>query len=385
MTLVCLGYRGGFVAAARKRDVPLHFVVDKVRPELAGNQFTLVSDLGDAQQVLRAVREAVPKPDGAVTGNERAVFSVNVLRLAFGLPAASDFEAVIRFRDKRVQKSLLGAEVRRARCRYVSSDDTYATLRSDLGARFVLKPADGYGARATMPISSPAELEDYRRNNPTSGDVDLVGESYVQGEEFHVDGVWMRGSATWMTVSRYTTSNLSWLEGYAPGSAPLAGQQSPLDDAARAMTLRVMSDLAAPDCVFHLEGYVSEEGTVTFGEVGSRPGGPLIPETLERTYGIDLYGAAIDIALGREPAVPPSERVASPVYGCALLTRHPEDAVTESDLRARFGLDECHYPPPDKGRRKVYGHWGHAYVRGADHASVVASMRAVAAYAGGHE
>lgn len=384
MTLVCLGYRAGFAAAARERGIPLHFVVDRVKPGLAGHQFSLVSDLGDAQQVLRAVRAAVPEPDGAVTGNERAVFSVNVLRLAFGLPAASDFETVIRFRDKQVQKSLLG-EVRRATCRYVLSDDTYATLCSDLGPRFVLKPADGYGARATTLVSSSTDLEDYRRHNPMSGDVDLVGESYVQGEEFHVDGIWRRGAPTWMTVSRYTTSNMSWVEGNAPGSAPLAGQQLPLDDEARAMTRRVMSALEAPDCVFHLEGYVSRDGTVTFGEVASRPGGPLIPEPLARTYGIDLYGAAVDIALGLEPTVPLSDRAASPVYGCALLTRHPEDAVTENDLQQRFDLDECYYPPGDKGRTGVYGRWGHAYAHGADHDSVMASLRAVAAYARGRE
>jgi hypothetical protein len=362
----------------------VHFVVDRVKPGLAGLQFSLVSDLGDAQQVLRAVRAAVPDPDGAVTGNERAVFSVNVLRLAFGLPAASDFETVIRFRDKHVQKSLLRG-VRRAKCRYVLSDDTYATLCSDLGPRFVLKPADGYGARATALVSSSTDLEVYRRDNPTSSDVDLVGESYVQGEEFHVDGIWKRGAATWMTVSRYTTLNMNWVEGHAPGTAPLAGQQLPLDDEARAMTQRVMSTLEAPDCVFHLEGYVSDDGAVTFGEVASRPGGPLIPEVVARTYGIDLYGAAIDIALGLETTAPLSDRAASPVYGCALLTRHPEGAVTESDLQQRFDLDECHYPPGDKGRTGVYGHWGHAYVHGADHASVMASLRAVAAYAGGRE
>jgi len=34
VTVVCLGYRAGFVEAARRRGLDLHFVVDKVKPGL---------------------------------------------------------------------------------------------------------------------------------------------------------------------------------------------------------------------------------------------------------------------------------------------------------------------------------------------------------------
>lgn len=384
MTLICLGYRPGLAEAAHQRGVPAYFVVDRVKPGLDAHPFSVVSDLSDAQQVLRAVRAGVPRPVGAVTGNERALFSVNVLRLAYGLPAACDFETVLRFRDKQVQKSLLGDE-RRAICRYVSATDTYATLSDDLGPNFVVKPADGFAARATALVSSPTDLATYRQQNPAGGDVDLVGESFVEGDEFHVDGIWRSGAAQWMTVSRYTTTLMSWVDGHAPGAAPLAGQQLPFDDQARAMTRRVMSALDAPDCVFHLEGYLSADGTLTFGEVAARPAGGLIPEMLERTYGIDLFGAAIDLALGREPAVPPSDRAASPVHGFTFLMRHPDDAVTEQDLLERFDLDECHYPPAGRGQTRLYGRWGHAYAHAADHASVMSCLRAVEAYAGGRQ
>ncbi|MFJ9929499.1 acetyl-CoA carboxylase biotin carboxylase subunit family protein [Streptomyces misionensis] len=380
MTVVCLGYRAGFVEAARRRDLDLHFVVDKLKPGLSGLSYTRVADLADAEEVLRAVTEY---PGGGisavVTGHEHPMFAATVLRSVFGLPGDTDPARCLRFRDKRIQKAAVSPAVPTAECVYVKpSDPDYAALAERLGATFVVKPADGFGSQATEAVHDQAELDDYLRRHPFVSDVRTVAESYVEGREIHVDGVWWDGRPVWAAVSSYLDPLMGWTRGKAVADAPLGPAESELADRATRFASDVLRELAAPDTVFHLEAFIRPDGELVLGEVGARPAGALTPEVLRMTHGVDLYGATIDVALGRVPELPGRESEPAELFGWIYLVRSPDPELTEDSFRDRFELVELDYPAPENGRQGIYGRCGHAIVKAATHKELVHELRAIA-------
>lgn len=307
MTLVCLGYRKGFVEAARQRGLALHFIVEKMKSGLSGLSCTKVADLADTEEVLRAALAAVGTGiTGVVTGHEQALFTAAALRSALKLPGDTHLLRCLRFRDKQIQKQSLSAAVPRARCTYLPRENpSFARLAEQLDAKgrpVVVKPADGHGAQATRLVSGQTELDAYVSQFPVRSDVQTVAECFVEGEEIHVDGIWSRGEPRWLSVSTYLGPLMGWHEGAAIGDAPLGGAEPELDARARRFATQVLTELDAPDTVFHLEAFVRPDGELVLGEVAARMVGALTAEVLELTYGIDLYGAAVDLALGRTPA-----------------------------------------------------------------------------------
>ncbi|MEV5499530.1 hypothetical protein AB0M50_29425 [Nonomuraea fuscirosea] len=385
MTIVCLGYRKGFAEAARLRGQPLHFIVEKVKPAIDRFDHTKVSDLADTEEVLRAVSEAVPAGVTAVvTGHEQAVFTAALLRSVIGLPGDTDVLRCLRFRDKRIQKRSVSSSIPRARCEYLPlATPRYPELADRLGASIVVKPADGHGSQATHLVTGQADLDDYFARHPLVSDVQTVAESFVEGDEIHVDGVWIRGEPLWTAVSKYTGPLMGWTDGTAVGDAPLGPAERELSERASEFAAEVLSDLAAPDTVFHLEAFVQPGGELVLGEVAARTAGALTPEVLRLTHGIDLYGAALDLALGRTPELPAPSSGPGRLFGWIYLTREPDQDLSEESFRSRFDLVELSYPDSAAGRTGSYGRWGHAIIGAPTHEQLMRELRAIAEFSRG--
>lgn len=382
MTVVCLGYREGFARAAERRGLPVHFVVEKDKTALRSHRFTKVSDLAATEEILRAVlRDVDDKVTAVVTGHEQALFSVAALRGVFGTPGDADLRTAVRFRDKWLQKASLPSSVSRAGCEYLPRDaPRYDELAARLGPRLVVKPADGHGSQRTELVRDQAALDTYRERNPTVSDVQTVVESFVEGYEIHVDGVWLEGRLLWGTVSKYLGPLMNWTEGAPVGDCPLGDAAPELQSAAIDLTVETLGALRAPDTVFHLEAFVDGAGKLHLGEVAARMVGALTPEILLFTFGVDLYDVALDLALGVTPQVPATGPAPEALYGFVYLARDPRVPLTEQGFRDRFDLVECEYPAESEGRVGSYGRWGHAVVTAPTHEKVVQALNAVALF-----
>lgn len=365
--VVVLGYRKGIDASLRRRGLRPFFVVERYKEGLAGQDYRVVTNLEDAQEVLRVLLAAELGAVCAVmTDREEGVFSTAVLRRHLGLSPV-DPARLLLFRDKFLQKAALPDGVARASCVYVTADRDYPRLSTELGPVFVVKPANGSGAHATSVIRSANDFDTYLARNPRGTEHALVAESFVDGVEFHIDGVWRAGVLEWSSVCRFLDPPMVWQTDGILAEQVLARRSEPeLFAQAEQMAELALNALGAPDCVFHMEAF-EVEGGVVFGECAARLPGALIPEIVGLTHGIDLYDVQVALALDEKPALPLLPTNEPEVcFGYVYLRKYPSAPRNADAFRARFDPVELTYDGDPEAPEGIYGNVGHMIVCNRD-------------------
>ncbi|QIS12704.1 ATP-grasp domain-containing protein [Nocardia arthritidis] len=362
--LIVLGYRDDLDQALRRRGVDPYYIVNAPASPPNGRNSISVTDIEDVQELSRAVLAAgVDNADGVLTVHEFGVFGAAYLRQQLDLPGHRDPQKTLYFRDKYLQKNALPPEVRRARVRYVSAQTSYADIADELGDVFVIKPANGAGSLRTSIVHSPDEYAAAVEPLPTRSDVAIVAESHIDAPEIHIDGIWCGGALYWSSLARYNTSPLSAVQGRVIAVNILDERKhTELYRQARTLAEQVLGGLGAPDCVFHLEIFVEESG-LTFGECAIRLPGGMTPRINELTFGVDLFDAEIDLALGMRPGPIPTT-APNLFHGYAFLRRRDDKNLTRQDFERRFILDEVEYSPETPPG--PYGKVGHAIISDQD-------------------
>ncbi|MCW2631942.1 MAG: hypothetical protein JWR88_904 [Pseudonocardia sp.] len=258
------------------------------------------------------------------------------------------------------------ADIKRARCRYVRTGSTFDELAAELGIPFVVKPANGLGAERTTVVGSMEEFTTLVAGSPPPSDLEYIAESFVDGPEMHIDGVWAQGGVLWSSVSKYQSSPLHCVQGGVLASQQVAHtHNATLFEQARHMAERALGGLRAPDCVFHLEAFQEAKG-LTFGECAARLAGAMIPEIVDLTHGVNLYEAELSLALGEpvQDLLRPRDPAAYHAY--IFLRRYAGLRLTEADFKQRFPFTEIDYPDTADAPVGSYGRVGHAIVSDPD-------------------
>lgn len=367
MSVVVLGYRSGTADALDRRGLPAYHLVEKVKPEMTGD-YRVVGDLEDAQEVLRTLLSEGPAVlDGVVTAHEQGVFTAPLIRSVFEIARGNrDFPAALLFRDKYLQKRALSGVVPTARCERVTRGADYHALAARLGVPFVVKPSNGHSSQGTAIIEDATGLTSYLRAAGRYGDVQLLAESYLDGQEFHVDGLWDGTRVSWSCAGVYLSPPWSAASGTPLGDLIMGtAREGELGAAAHDFAGRVMSALRAAPTVFHLEAFQrAGTGELIFGECAARVPGAKIPETLRHAYGIDLYDAAVAFALGENPEVKDDSMIGTPA-GYVLLLQDRTGRRDGAYYREHFDVvDLAMRTGPAAGA--AYGQAGYAILADAD-------------------
>ncbi|GAA2095455.1 hypothetical protein GCM10009801_64270 [Streptomyces albiaxialis] len=366
-TIIVIGYREDLDRALRSRDLDPYYLIQEPTNPPRNRRFARVTDMEDAQEVLRAVLAAgIAEPAGALSVHEMGVFTAAFLRQQLRLPGNADPKGTLYFRDKCLQKSALPPDIRRARCRHVPPGTPFRELADELGEPFVVKPANGAGALRTGVVRTPEEYA--RALEPLSGasDVQAVAESHVAAPEIYLDGVWDGGALRWSSLTRYHASPLSAVQGGVLAAHLMDERRHPdLFREARALAERVLASLEAPDCVFHMEFFAVEQGLM-FGECAIRLPGALSPQAAHSTFGIDLFDAEISLALGEKPHVPLGDRPPERFHGYVLLRRPRQGELTQGDFERHFPFDMIEYSASPEVPAGPYGSVGRALVSERD-------------------
>jgi hypothetical protein len=153
------------------------------------------------------------------------------------------------------------------------------------GFPVVVKPVDGAGGKDTAIIRDAAALTRYLEAGVAPN---MMVESFVEGEMFHVDAFVVDGEIKLSAVSKYVGSALSFQDNQAWGSYVLP-DRSPLVPRMTRLTQELVAALPAPELmVVHAEIWLTPRGDLVACEIASRTGGSLIPKNIARARHFDL-------------------------------------------------------------------------------------------------
>ena len=234
---------------------------------------------------------------------EFAQFGVGVLgSLWNGMGAGRGISSTAPLRDKRLMKAAATrAGIRVARSLSIPSRESQreiAAAASQLQFPVVVKPTSGFGAMTTVRVDRPGDLQrviEALPHEPLFHSRQLMVEEYIQGNEYHVDALWINGVPAWFTIGKYHVPRLEAAQIENRGRVVEGSFVVPRKDAPRLyqkaldLHVRVNSALGISTDPTHLEFFETPGGELVFSEVGIRMGGGGIPHVLTHILGGDVW------------------------------------------------------------------------------------------------
>ena len=173
----------------------------------------------------------------------------------------------------------------------------------------ILKPSRNSGSRGIAKvekgISQESFVELYRRALEESRDHSVLIEQFIEGPEFSVEVIVWQGEPHVLTVTDKKTTEAPYfveLGHNQPSISPENIQQKLKDGAVAGIKA-----LGLNNCAAHCELKV-QDGEPYLMEIGARLGGDFISTELTHlSTGVDMVAAAINVALGIEPLLQPTE------------------------------------------------------------------------------
>lgn len=159
----------------------------------------------------------------------------------------------------------------------------------------VIKPISSAGSQNTRVLKNRQDLVSFLSSPLPS---DIMVESFIEGEIYHVDGIIVNGKVEFICTSKYLDALLNYKsESYTGGH--LIHPTHPLSKRMVKLTKQVVQALDTPsNTTFHAEWFHTPNDEIVFCEIASRVGGGRINETIKYTFGVDLFQAHFQTQLG---------------------------------------------------------------------------------------
>ena len=188
-------------------------------------------------------------------------------------------------------------------------EDAWAIFCEQFTTNAILKPSRNSGSRGIAKveksITKEAFVELYRRALDESRDHSVLIEQFIEGPEFSVEVIVWQGEPYVLAVTdKKTTEAPYFVElGHNQPSVYPGDIQQKLKDGA----IAGIKALGLSNCAAHCELKV-QDGEAYLMEIGARMGGDFISTELTHlSSGIDMVAATINVVLGIEPDLTPSE------------------------------------------------------------------------------
>lgn len=252
----------------------------------------------DVLPVVREIADRHGTPDVVYGQSEYDILTAARVSAELGVRGGYGVELVRRFKDKPTMKQVVGGAGLRVPGfhRLDGGADAESVVSALGGPPLVLKPRDSAGSQGVSVVRDVRELARALEGVDPAG---YACEEYVEGEIFHVDGVYRDGGFHFVSVSRYVHTCLDYARGRPLGSVML--DEGPEQAGIAAFAGRCLDALGLRDGAFHLEVIRPPGGEPVFLEVGLRPGGAQVPFVHLDLYGIDLFAEAFRAAVGLPP------------------------------------------------------------------------------------
>lgn len=189
------------------------------------------------------------------------------------------------------------------------------------GFPVVVKPRLGLAAASVSMLYDPGDVDEFlsrqRIEEPSYLPGQWVAEAFVHGDFFHVDGIMADGKIVHGWPSQYSGGLAEYLRDGSFLSSVLLGPEDERTAILMGLTEDVIAALpAAPlPLAFHCEAWIGAHGRPIFCEIASRAGGPPIPETYQRAFGVHLSKEALRAQCGCDLTVPHQPQAPAPASG----------------------------------------------------------------------
>ena len=188
-------------------------------------------------------------------------------------------------------------------------EDAWKIFCEQFTTNAILKPSRNSGSRGIAKvekgISKDSFIELYRRALDESRDHSVLIEQFIEGPEFSVEVIVWQGEPHVLAVTDKKTTEAPYfveLGHNQPSVYPEEIQQKLKDGA-----IAGIKALGLSNCAAHCELKV-QDGEAYLMEIGARMGGDFISTELTHlSSGIDMVAATINVVLGIEPNLMPTE------------------------------------------------------------------------------
>lgn len=272
-------------------------------PGLALADVPIVMSTKDIEGTVRTARQYQHKIRGVLTVGTDASLTVAAVAGALGL-VGIHYEAAEKATHKlKMRNALRRAGVAVPEFAGVWSIDEARGAAERTGFPVVLKPVDNMGARGVVRVDGLAQIEQaYRHAKSCSTSGEVIVEAYMDGPELSIDAlVWDSEIICAGTADRIIARPPYFIElGHnLPSAQPKEAQERALDLMRAAVKALGITYGAAKGDV-----KVTKDGPM-IGECAARlSGGWMSSHTFPLSTGYSMIRGAIEIAIGRKPAIP---------------------------------------------------------------------------------
>lgn len=345
----------------------------------------IVPDTTSIEAVAGAVARA-----GAVVSDFDHVISQQEASLAVaaafgGVKSPISLQRVLTMRDKSLQKSVIKASGVAVADFLVMPSPEEEPCES-LGFPVVIKPTLGAASANTVVVHNEDQFDAARVMMNASGAGPFMMEEFIDGQEYHVDGVLAEGEFLSFSIGRYLDNVITVRAGKLSGSVILSDSENPtLHGDIKAFCRTALHALGHKFGVFHMEIFVRGSDLI-FSECAARVGGGPIEQLVLAHHGVNLHEVWIQRLLGAQQRAV-NKPSADGLHGMAILMSPQAGTVisipSESDFLehesvvwARPMVSPGQVVIDPKAASDV--HLAEVVVKGASESEVVRALHAVA-------
>ncbi|MBM7702281.1 ATP-grasp domain-containing protein [Metabacillus iocasae] len=236
-----------------------------------------------------------------VATSEYDIYRAAKIRDFVGIKGQSS-ESALAFRNKVVMKNILEkTNIAVPTYREIDSAiDLYEFVQNN-GFPIIVKPIDGSGSEGVTKIDHDDQLYEFvRKTNLTNLEV----EAFIEGDMYHIDGLFINGEVAFSWPSKYMNGCLSHQAGTFNGSY-LLDAENLLTMKLNAFVKQVLHALPTPEHIaYHAEVFVTPDEQLVFCEIACRRGGGYIAETIQQAFDIDLTKVSVQAQCGIDVSLP---------------------------------------------------------------------------------
>lgn len=223
--------------------------------------------------------------DKLLTVGESDIERAGQLREFLGIPGQQSFSSKI-FRNKVEMKNFVSKNgFKTPIYNYINCYLDLIKFIDKYGFPVIIKPVDGGGSYNTHVISNKNDLYNCSIERSLNN---MIVETFVDGEVYHMDGIILNNTLRFITPSKYINDCLSFKVGKSTASIiidPNSVKGKLLIDYGKCL-LNILP--CSTNMTFHLEVFVDRLNKITFCEIACRTGGGRIAECINEEFGFHL-------------------------------------------------------------------------------------------------